>query len=639
MIPMVSNVLLREHTVVVERGRIKTVAPTASMQNLGYPTFDGSRQFLFPGLADMHVHFGSSAEIALNIAKGITTVRNMFGGPDHLGFGKRVRAGEIPGPNMITTSPLVDGLGEQGATIWPGSAFVTNAEEAAPLVSKFKNRGYAQLKVYSLLTLDLLQSLGKAARHHDLPMVGHCPNGVTFEEAIDAGISCFEHLTGILNGRFTGTDAVPDSWPWLSHLWMSSDYLNRIDWESLRRVAGEMAERGVWNCPTITVWQGGWTHPDEATNDERLQFLPQAVTAEWADYATRWIWNNLDATPLEWKSHRSDVLETLLRIVGVLYEEGAPLLVGTDYGNAYTFPGFSLHDELKNLARAGIPTYEVLRAATSEAARFVGQETEWGTIQPGKRADFILTDNNPLQSLDALQAPRAVVVNGMLFDEGELENLLSDVRAAAQSSSLPEAPVLEGPSPADTDQVFRPKNKSLRSAIRVRSRAMTPERLEVAEASVSGADFVRVAALTFHQGTLISAKWRTHSFGGYSTGTIEAVGKGFRVAVTDPDDYEWATEVTSEAIGPGESIAVAAWSAVLKRGIAVEPMLADVNQSELQLARGNWESSRTDGDELWTLSVDKAGTFPRRHQFRLSEDGTIEMSLAGYWGQPIEYAE
>jgi hypothetical protein len=104
----------------------------------------------------------------------------MWGDAFHLSWRNRVAAREVAGPRVVTTSPIVDGLGPDGAPIWPGS-LLTEADDAAAFVESWAECGYEQIKGYSLLAPGPLRSLGKASREAGLRLTGHCPNSVTFE--------------------------------------------------------------------------------------------------------------------------------------------------------------------------------------------------------------------------------------------------------------------------------------------------------------------------------------------------------------------------------------------------------------------------------------------------------------------------
>src|SRR5260370_25172460 len=192
VLPMDEERLLPDHTVVLKNGHIEPRGPANPLATDGMQQVDGTGKYLLPGLTDMHVHYGNRGEdpgeFALFLANGVTLVRNMLGRPTHLALARHIQQGDFPGPHLVTTSPIIDGPNAAGETVWPGSTLLTDPEAAYGLVAAYAARGYQQIKVYSQLTLPVLQALGRACAQFGLSMTGHCPSPVTFEAAIAAGI-------------------------------------------------------------------------------------------------------------------------------------------------------------------------------------------------------------------------------------------------------------------------------------------------------------------------------------------------------------------------------------------------------------------------------------------------------------------
>jgi len=103
----------------------------------------------------------------------------------------------------------------------------------------------------------------------------------------------------------------------------------------------------------------------------------------------------------------------------------ALILAGTDTPNPLLVPGFSLHDELRNLHDAGLTNFEVLQTATTNPAAFLGLLAESGTVEIGKRADLVLVDDNPLQNLETLRTPFGVMLGGKWLSKSQLKDLLN----------------------------------------------------------------------------------------------------------------------------------------------------------------------------------------------------------------------
>jgi len=347
----------------------------------------------------------------------------MWGAPLHLVLQHKVQQGEIPGPHVVTTSPIIDGPGSQGHPFWPGTTLLAEASQAVSQVRTYAERGCQQIKVYSLLTQETLQAVGQAASQFGLRVTGHCPDVLTYEESIAAGMTCFEHLLNIAKGHEQQQGGFPSA-----HLNVSNEprkQVHQVDLAAIRRLAQDMAEHQIWNCPTLTYFQ-----PDEEAVS-RLQSHP-LLDYELPTTITRWrrgTGHRLSHREQEWRASARERNHLLRQMVGILHEEGAPLLLGTDTPNPYVYQGFSVHDELSNLVRAGLSPYEALRCGTSEGARFVQETALWGTVAVGKRADLLLTRSNPLKDITAVRDLEAVFVNGFALMRPDLDAFLTYRRA------------------------------------------------------------------------------------------------------------------------------------------------------------------------------------------------------------------
>jgi imidazolonepropionase-like amidohydrolase len=109
------------------------------------------------------------------------------------------------------------------------------------------------------------------------------------------------------------------------------------------------------------------------------------------------------------------------------------MLAGSDCANAWVYPGFSLHEELELLVRAGLTPAEALRTATINPAEFLGLTDSLGVVAAGKLADLILLDANPLDNIANTKRIRAVIQGGRVLNRRSLDLLLARAkRRAAQ---------------------------------------------------------------------------------------------------------------------------------------------------------------------------------------------------------------
>ena len=113
-----------------------------------------------------------------------------------------------------------------------------------------------------------------------------------------------------------------------------------------------------------------------------------------------------------------------------LRDAGGGLIAGTDMGNPFVLAGFALHEELAYLVAAGLTPFEALRASTSDAARCMGAEKDWGTVAVGRRADLLLLTANPLDDVKNAAQRAGVVCHGCWFAE---EDLKAELERRAQA--------------------------------------------------------------------------------------------------------------------------------------------------------------------------------------------------------------
>ncbi len=434
-------------TLVITNNRIASLHGTTEV---AFPTnaviVNAAGKYIIPGLWDMHVHWYSEDYLPLFIANGVTGIRIMFGFSLHHEWRKKVEQGALVGPHMYIASTLVDGP----SPIWPGSLSVTNAEDGRHAVSRAIAEGADFVKVYSVLPREGYFAIADEAKKRNIPFVGHVPETVSVEEASRAGQKSIEHLTGVLKACSTRESEFlkaslemssgvlsPDKVKLRAHLWrqQDKDALECYSQARSDRLFEILRKNHTWQCPTLIV-QRNVSHLDDGsiTNDVRLRYVPQSIKAMWDpsnDVRLKAV------TPEEWAAKKS-IYQKEFEIVGAMQRAGVEMLAGTDTGNPYCFPGFSLHDELALLVEAGLTPMQALQGATRNAARFMGKEMNWELLKPGKLADLVLLDADPLAGITNSSKIAAVVYGGKLFTKAALQEILSKAQALASKVSIGE---------------------------------------------------------------------------------------------------------------------------------------------------------------------------------------------------------
>jgi hypothetical protein len=435
VIDVVNGRATPDMTVIVSDRRITAVGKSGTLRP---PTeaevINANGKFLIPGLWDMHVHLYSDLKdhLQLFLANGVTGVRQMSGNPIAYEWRAAVQNETLVGPRIVVASRVMDGA--KAAS--PTNLVVHDAVEAREAVQGAKHDGADFIKVYNWLPREAFFAIADEARKDGLPFVGHVPISVSTPEASDAGIKSIEHLRGVLEGsssregelRRLMQDLPPgtlrnEAGRRVQHF--LRDTLNQSTQEALLK---RLQQNHTWQTPTTTLLYVD-AFPDQAAAqaEPRLKYLPAELKSDWQGYSD-WLRQLTIPEGVElakWRYQRE------LEVIGRMGRTGVELLAGIDVGNPFLIPGFSLHDELSLLVKAGLSPAEALRSATINPARFLGRDAELGTIATGKLADLVLLDANPLQDIRNTTRINAVVVNGRVFDRTTLDDMLTKVQNAA----------------------------------------------------------------------------------------------------------------------------------------------------------------------------------------------------------------
>ena len=285
VIPMDVSRSLHDQTVVIEDGLILTVAPSGGVNLAAHPGLtivDGTDRFLMPGLADMYTHYREPSEAPLYLAHGITTVRtsgNLF----ELAMEWSAASANFPSPWMITVSPTIDGIGPNGRTDMPHGVPLTRPEDAAPLVRQYVERGFHQITPFSLLTPDNLKALGDAAAELGVRMAGNCPNALSWEEAIEAGMTGFHQLHLLARDHLRDEFANQTYWDRFDPAPGA-----KLDFEKIRRLGGLLAKRQIWSLPTLMFHQRASQPVSVSMAHSDLRYVPRSTIDDWESTLVRW---------------------------------------------------------------------------------------------------------------------------------------------------------------------------------------------------------------------------------------------------------------------------------------------------------------------------------------------------------------
>jgi imidazolonepropionase-like amidohydrolase len=394
---------------------------------------DARGKYLIPGLWDMHVHeiFGEwlpqdeQVIPLLFVANGVTGVRDMGGDLEPL---KRWRSaiaeGKLLGPRMIIAGPMLDGPVPQ----FPSSAPVKTAEDGRRIVDELKNGGADFIKIQSLIPRDGYFAAAEEAKKIGIVFAGHVPDPVRAVEASNAGQKSIEHLTGV----FEGCSSVEDELMKEPRGPGRGRFLATYDPARAKALIKLFVKNQTWQVPTLFWEKGEWLIEQTNTGpDPLVKYAPAAWRERTWPMFTSDITKHWSTDPI---ADREKFVQKELEMVGEMHRAGVPILAGTDTAaGVRVYPGFSLHDELALISRAGLTPMETLQSATRNAGQYLGL-SDTGTIEKGKRADLVLLDANPLDDIGNTRKIRSVVLAGRFMSRSDLDDLLRKVEAAAAKS-------------------------------------------------------------------------------------------------------------------------------------------------------------------------------------------------------------
>jgi imidazolonepropionase-like amidohydrolase len=375
---------------------------------------DGTGKFLIPGLWDMHVHLSYTKSSALPalVANGVTGVRDLGGMLREVDEWRvKIESGALIGPRIVRAGPVLN------ARAFAFHQFgVVNESEARGAVRALHKAGVDCIKVHRAISREAYFGVADECRKLGLPLVGHVPNTVAPLEASKAGQASIEHVGTLLDGVFA-TEHKGE--PFAS----AFDKFRR---EAAPILFAQFASNGTAFTPTLVshrmVTQFGRAKPNE-----RDKYVSRSARKSAADLLAR----DRQNFTAEFYEKVEQQLKVALPLVKLMQEKGVRILAGTDVATAGTYPGFDLHEELALMVEAGLTPMQAIQTATRNVAEFL--KLDGGIIAPGKFANLVILDANPLVDIHNTQKIRAVVLRGRLLDRNELDALLRDAEKGAQA--------------------------------------------------------------------------------------------------------------------------------------------------------------------------------------------------------------
>jgi Amidohydrolase family len=382
-------------SVLIQGDRIVSVGPDGSIGQMpGTKTMNVSGKTLVPGLIDLHNHSTFDADMRAYLKNGVTSIRFAGLNPDAVvRLRDRIERREVPGPRILSCGPMLDKT-PPAYPQWT-SPVNTPAEASETARRLILEDEVEALLVTQQITPDILRAVVDVAHEFARPVVGQ----VWFtdgQEAADLGIDELDNYSRIFAsreyppGRLLAYRSIGERLSLTARGWAT------IDWSLTEPIMDAMIEHGVSYCPTLVIHQHQVETTDSLQTDRDYQALfGEKERQEWAAFL-RYIQGNW-AEPD--RRDMAAAYETRVDWIHRFHAKGGRVVVGTDM----QFGGIVIHRELRNLEAAGLSRMEVIAAATGLAAQELGKADLLGTLQPGKLADVLVLNQDPLRDLGALR--------------------------------------------------------------------------------------------------------------------------------------------------------------------------------------------------------------------------------------------
>jgi imidazolonepropionase-like amidohydrolase len=403
--PPVSNA-----AVLIEGNRITYAGARGSLGDVrSTSAIDASGKTIVPGLIDLHNHSTFDADMRVYIKNGVTSIR--FAGLNQdavVALRDRVTQNALPGPRIFSCGPMLDKT-PPAYPRWT-SPVNTPAEAAETARRLLADDKVEALLVTQQITPDLLRPVIEAAHAFGRPVVGQIwfTDG---REAAELGIDELDNYSRIFVSREYPTARLLSYRSIAERLSLTARGWATIDWDLTEPIMQAMVQYGVSYCPTLVIHQHqavADSNALEADPDYQAMY-GEPERKEWAAFLQyiQGAWTPRD------RSDMAAAYDERLEWIRRFHVMGGTVVVGTDM----QFGGIMVHQELHNLEAAGLSRMEVVAAATGLAARELGMADSLGTIQPGKLADVLVLNRDPLQDLGALRDIAHVLKDGVIVAE------------------------------------------------------------------------------------------------------------------------------------------------------------------------------------------------------------------------------
>lgn len=397
VVTMKANEVFKNQDIVINDGKIVSISDAKKTEYQNMVEINGTDKYIMPSLTDAHVHFPETETemehmMKLYLINGVTKLRSMRGDWNHSDWKNKYNTTSSIYPKLYLSAPPIS------------RNYDLTSDQIEGLVKNAKEKGFDFIKILSIKNQDIFMQLDAACKKHNLPIGGHFPGNVSDSLIFKSNYASFEHLGGLAGAP-----------------------------EYLENGLQLIKEKNIFLSPTLSwysVGSGRYSY-EELRNQPGMEFVSKTTIDDWIEKTKEY------REKLGNQAYRDEVanelksLEEKYQIIKKAHDLGISMLLSPDSSSKYMVAGFSVLGEIELLKNSKLSNYEILKMATTNFAAFFKED--YGTIEEGKNADFILLNQNPLEDLRALKKVEGLYYNGQFLDAKNLEGLRLNLLSMSQN--------------------------------------------------------------------------------------------------------------------------------------------------------------------------------------------------------------
>ena len=408
---------VRDAVIILRGNKIETVSRKGrASYPAGAQVLRADGKFILPGLWDAHCHYQWwMPELLLN--HGVTSVSLASGDLWGLATREAIERGKIPGPRLFVQPGSIRAPWRPGLV--QSDPVTDTPEKAREAVRRALASKPANISLARGVSVEVYQAAIEEAHKAGLPAVAQAIGPMVYaKEAVLAGLDVLEHAAGV------GYSVVRDPAQWKGFGEVEEHSLDPgpfadMDDQKAAELIRLLVDRKAFLEPDLVAHGRGF-HRRRAEyelqdyrlyNNDRLAYVPEDRREK--ELRTYREFDGLE--PAAWE-RRNKSYQNMARFMKRFVDAGGKLLTGTDT-SSWSVPGIGLHHEFDILVeQAGLTPMQVILAATRNPAEAWRVLDRQGTLEPGKLADLVIVNQDPLQDIRNLQKIEWVIKDGKLID-------------------------------------------------------------------------------------------------------------------------------------------------------------------------------------------------------------------------------